>query len=595
MFPFLKDGRFQRLLPWGLLAAAAVGLSAIFALTIWHNVQRQKDSSLRLLLEKGAALIRSFEAGTRAGMGGQRRQEFKLQRLLTETALQPDIVYLIVTAADGRVLAHSELAQVGSRHGDELDLPAMAGAEMLHWRRLALPDGAEVFEVFRRFVPSAPPMGRRGMRGMHPHDGADHGAPPGDEDLDAPRFIFVGLDLGPVTVVERAEVRNAVLTGAGLLMTGVGGLVLVFLGLRYSQARTSLSRIQAFSDKLVASMPLGLLAMDERQTVTAFNPVAAALLGLPLADWADRSIGAALPPALQAVLKRLEEEGPVVESEVSLSPQDGATRSLAVTGAMLKDEAGRPAGSLLLFKDLTDLSILRRELERHRRLAAVGRLAAGVAHEIRNPLSSIKGFATYFRDRCAAVPEDDKIARIMIQEVERLNRVVSRMLDFARPVKVSRKPVDLRAFLGDSLKLVERQAQAGGIALRLDCPESVGTVLLDPDRISQVLLNLYLNAVEAMVEGGRLTVGAGWSKDRRAVKISVADTGAGIEADHLTQVFDPFFTTKGSGTGLGLAIAHNIIEAHGGEIRVASRPGRGTCMSLELPQKRACQDGKLPG
>jgi len=595
MFPFLKDGRFQRLLPWGLLAVAAVGLSAIFALTIWHNVQRQKDSSLRLLLEKGAALIRSFEAGTRAGMGGQRRQEFKLQRLLTETALQPDIVYLIVTAADGRVLAHSELAQVGSRHGDELDLPAMAGTEMLHWRRLALPDGAEVFEVFRRFVPSAPPMGRRGMRGMHPHDGADHGAPPGDGDLDAPRFIFVGLDLGPVTVVERAEVRNAVLTGAGLLMTGVGGLVLVFLGLRYSQARTSLSRIQAFSDKLVASMPLGLLAMDERQTVTAFNPVAAALLGLPLADWADRSIGSALPPALQAVLKRLEEEGPVVESEVSLSPQDGATRSLAVTGAMLKDEAGRPAGSLLLFKDLTDLSILRRELERHRRLAAVGRLAAGVAHEIRNPLSSIKGFATYFRDRCAAVPEDDKIARIMIQEVERLNRVVSRMLDFARPVKVSRKPVDLRAFLGDSLKLVERQAQAGGIALRLDCPESVGTVLLDPDRISQVLLNLYLNAVEAMAEGGRLTVSAGWSEDRRAVNISVADTGAGIEAAHLPQVFDPFFTTKGSGTGLGLAIAHNIIEAHGGEIRVASRPGRGTCMSLELPQKRACQDGKLPG
>lgn len=590
-----KDGRFQRLLPWGLLAVAAMGLSAIFALAILHNVERQKHNSLRLLLEKGAALIRSFEAGTRAGMGGLQRQEFRLQRLLSETALQPDIVYLIVTATDGHVLAHSEVAKIDSLHGADLDLRALQGPERLNWRRITGTDGAEVFEVYRRFIPSLPPMGRHGMHRPRLHDPAGPVSPPDDENLEGSRFIFVGLDLGPVAAVERAEVRNAIVTGAGLLLAGVGGIVLVFLGSRYSQARTSLSRIQAFSDKLVASMPLGLLAMDSRETVTSFNPVAAALLRLPAVYLADRPVAAVLPAAVLAVLDRLRGESRVVETEVALAGENGSTRFLAVTATALKDETGRPAGSLLLFKDLTDVRALRQEIERHRRLAAVGRLAAGVAHEIRNPLSSIKGFATYFRDRYAAVPEDDKIARIMIQEVDRLNRVVSHLLDFARPVRVSIKSVDLGAFLGDSLKLVESQALAGGITLQLDCSPMVAPVLLDPDRISQVLLNLYLNALDAMADGGRLTVTAGLDEARRLVRISVADTGKGIKPADLGQLFDPFFTTKGSGTGLGLAIAHNIIEAHGGEIRVDSHPGRGTCMSLLLPQKRALHDGKEPG
>lgn len=589
-----KEGRFQRLLPWSLLAVAGVGFVAIVALAIFNNVERQRHNSLRLLTEKGAALIRSFEAGTRAGMAGIRRQDFKLQRLLSETARQPDIVHLIVTAADGRVLAHSDAGMMNSRYGSELDLRALPGPEGVNWRRFSDPEGREVFEVYRRFVPTLPAMGRHGMHRLrHPAPSAVQ--PPGDEGGEEPRIIFVGLDLGPVAAVERAEVRDAILTGTGLLLAGMAGIVLVFLGMRYSQARTSLFRIQAFSDKLVASMPLGLLALDSRETVTSCNPEAARLFRLPEADMAKRPVATFLPTEVLAVIERLREQGRVVETEVSLSEASETPRFLAVTAAVLKDENGQPAGSLLLFKDLTDLRVLRQEIERHRRLAAVGRLAAGVAHEIRNPLSSIKGFATYFRERYPDIPEDEKVARIMIQEVDRLNRVVSQLLDFARPVPVSIKAVNLGAFLADSLKLVERQAQERGVALQLACPPTVATVRLDPDRISQVLLNLYLNGVDAMPEGGKLTVSAGLENDGHAVRISVADTGEGIKPEHLAQVFDPFFTTKGAGTGLGLAIAHNIIEAHGGDMRIDSRPGRGTRISFCLPQKRGLQDAKDAG
>jgi two-component system sensor histidine kinase HydH len=212
----------------------------------------------------------------------------------------------------------------------------------------------------------------------------------------------------------------------------------------------------------------------------------------------------------------------------------------------------------------------------------VGRLAAGVAHEIRNPLSSIKGFATYFKERYAEVSEDQEIVKIMIGEVERVNRVIGQLLEFARPVSLSRSPVDIAGLLEESLKQIERQVTDRGCALQRQIADDLGTISADPDRLRQVLLNLYLNALEAMEEGGRLSVEAE-RVDDGFVCIRVVDTGSGIEADQLAHIFDPYFTTKSSGTGLGLAIAHNISEAHGGKITVRSRPGRGTSVSLLLP------------
>jgi two-component system sensor histidine kinase HydH len=205
-----------------------------------------------------------------------------------------------------------------------------------------------------------------------------------------------------------------------------------------------------------------------------------------------------------------------------------------------------------------------------------------VAHEIRNPLSSIKGFATYFKERYADVAEDQEIVKIMIGEVERVNRVIGQLLEFARPVSLSRTKVDLVGLLTESIKQIERQAAERGCVLREQIADDLGTISVDPDRLRQVLLNLYLNALDAMGEAGELTVEAA-RVEEGAVRIRVVDTGSGIEADQLPHVFDPYFTTKSSGTGLGLAIAHNILEAHGGKIAVDSRPGRGTTVSLIFP------------
>ena len=203
-----------------------------------------------------------------------------------------------------------------------------------------------------------------------------------------------------------------------------------------------------------------------------------------------------------------------------------------------------------MLKDLSDVRRLQKEVARNQRLATVGSLAAGVAHEIRNPLSSIKGFATYFKERYREVPEDLHIADIMIQEVDRLNRVVGQLLEFARPVNITARPVSLKSFIEDSLKLVERQAEEKRIRVRTRFPADAARVIIDPDRMSQVMLNLYLNAIDAMESsGGDLEVAVDAVGDGRLLRVDISDTGAGIATADLAHIFDPYFTTKASGNG----------------------------------------------
>jgi two-component system sensor histidine kinase HydH len=206
-----------------------------------------------------------------------------------------------------------------------------------------------------------------------------------------------------------------------------------------------------------------------------------------------------------------------------------------------------------------------------------------VAHEIRNPLSSIKGFATYFKQRYPDRPQDQQTADIMIQEVDRLNRVVGQLLEFARPVPVKPKPVSLQALLDDSIKLITDRAAEKGISIRTQNNARTDEVRVDPDRINQVLLNLYLNAIDSMEPGGELKVEISADGQRSNVVIKVSDTGSGISREDLSKIFEPYFTTKSTGTGLGLAIAHNILEAMGGKITVESEKEVGTTFTVALP------------
>lgn len=228
------------------------------------------------------------------------------------------------------------------------------------------------------------------------------------------------------------------------------------------------------------------------------------------------------------------------------------------------------------------VAALQAEVAQQERLAALGTLAAGVAHEIRNPLSSIKGFATYFRNKFESGSRDYELAGVMIGEVDRLNRVVSELLELTRPAEPRLADTDPCGLLRHAVKLVEDDCRSRGITVLTRCADA-GMVPMDADRVLQALLNLLLNAIQAMPDGGTLTVSAQPVRDR--LELRVADTGQGIPPEDQDRIFDPYFTTKNQGTGLGLATVRTIAEAHGGRVRVASEPGSGTEVTLELPRK----------
>ena len=564
--------------PWIIIGAVVI-LVPIFIFMTQQSLNRQRAYTTKLLVEKSAALIRSFEAGARTGIG-LKWGHFQLQKLLMETAQQPDIDYLIVTDTHGTILADSDPSLIGEKYGTDLDLRSVSRSKQLQWRQVPNTEGADTFEIYRQFMPA-----RENNQEDQGRIRPDAPLPSQKEERDtlsAGLVIFVGLDMGPIEAARAEDTRNTILIAVIFLLIGISGIISLLLAQGYRSARSSLSRVQAFSDNLVENMPMGLVAMDRESRIIAFNQTAEFVLRKTAGEVIGQMAEDVLPEACRDLLRTLAVEKQIIAKEIDCSLTDGRTIPLEVIATVLEEEDGA-RGVVVLFRDITEIKQLKKEIAQSQRLASLGSLAAGVAHEIRNPLSSIKGFATYFKERYRDNPDDSQTADIMVQEVDRLNRVIGQLLDYARPMTMNRRETAIQTVIQHALRMIESQAREKGVVIQTELQADVAALLIDPDRIKQVFLNLYLNAIGAMEGGGILSVALLSMTDRR-IRIEVRDTGVGIDPKDLDRIFDPYFTTKSSGTGLGLAIVQKIIEAHRGEIQVASTPGLGTTVSVILPE-----------
>ena len=248
--------------PW-IFIGAVILLFPIFAFITINNINRQKENSIRLLFEKGAALIRAFEAGTRTGMM-MRGSNFQLQQLLTETAQQPDISYLLVTDNTGRILAHNKSSYIGKFHGTDLNLVEISTSTEVRWRQISANNTKKIFETFRKFRPSLGPMNMR--RG---HMMLRQWFPRGDKNSEfvesSEMIIFIGLDMSSIESARLSDARHTIVMAVILLLVGLSGFILLFLTHSYKTARTSLYRIKAFSDNIVENMPIGILTTDPQK------------------------------------------------------------------------------------------------------------------------------------------------------------------------------------------------------------------------------------------------------------------------------------------------------------------------------------------
>ena len=324
-----------------------------------------------------------------------------------------------------------------------------------------------------------------------------------------------------------------------------------------------------------------MVTLDLNYRITSFNPGAEQIVGFR----ADEVIGKHLKDVFtEASVTNMFPENPEASDlnrEVTIQTKSGMDIFIGFTVVPRKDKHGHVVGSIITFRDITDFKHMEAQVIRMDRVASLGVLASGIAHEIRNPLSSIKGFATYFSRQYENEPEDVEIAKIMVQEVERMDRSITQLLEFAKPMAVQIKQTRIEPLIQHSLKLVSHDLRKKKIRVQTDIRTGNQIIHTDPERISQVLLNLYMNALNAMDTNGLLEVGV--TDVNNDIEIRVADNGCGIPAKDFEKIFDPYFTTRPKGTGLGLSIVHRIVENLKGEIRVESQLSKGTVFYITLP------------
>ncbi len=580
--PFLPAGVLLILLP-------------IFTFMTLDRLERQKEFFTQQLLEKGTALIRTFEAGTRTGMFTMRWGAPRIQAMLFETALQPEVVYMMITSKEGKILAHSDTDKVGL---DVEDMPLLPDSSpdsgQILYRVKQLKEEGEVFEVYKRFVPV-----RRG-EGMHGHgrmrarhmmmenqmpqsleggDAQDWSRPYLENEKEAvpdpaEHYIFAGLSMKKEKSEKKRLLQETLFRAVFFFILGCAGMIALFAFQAYRAAKASLTQVKAFSDHVIQNMPSGLVTMDLETHITSMNQAARDILGPDLA----RPF-----PEMTDLIKEMKISQKPVNRETGVEVAPGRRVFLDITASPVRASEETITGYIFLFRDLTQISELKKQVETNRRLAAIGKLAAGVAHEIRNPLSSIKGFATYFGKRYEKNEEDQETALIMVKEVDRINRSITQLLEFAKPLNVEKKEVDIRQLIDHSLKLIHHDLEQKNIKTQVNINTKKILIHTDGDRINQVLLNLYINAVAAMEKGGTLSVGVKDLEKDNWLEIQVKDDGTGIDEESLDQIFDPYFTSRPTGTGLGLSIVHRIIENLGGQIRVESKKGEGACFIISLP------------
>ncbi|MDA8099456.1 MAG: ATP-binding protein [Nitrospiraceae bacterium] len=326
---------------------------------------------------------------------------------------------------------------------------------------------------------------------------------------------------------------------------------------------------------ILASMSSGVVLLAGDGTVKMINRQGAWILGQGHEDLVGKKLTDAAPETAAFQNARVG-----TYEEITISGPEGMTIPVGFTSSHYAGGEGEQEGLIVVFQDLTELKALQAELLNKERFAAMGRVVAGVAHEIRNPLFGISAIGQIF-ERDLKEPDQQELSRALIAETKRLNQLVEELLIYGRPMKLKLEEADLRLLWEDVLDLHREELKRKNISVRGDYAVRHPVTLFDPYQIKQVFLNLLRNAMEATPEGGTITITM--LLEDNSILFRVADTGSGIPRAHLEHVFDLFFTTKPKGTGLGLAICRKILQDHGGDITISSEEGAGTAVTIRLP------------
>ena len=593
--------------PW-ILATACLLLVILLIFFGVNNFRREQALFQNALMQRSLTLTRFISSAARESIRGYMRYsgevgrwEDFMQAAISQAAEQPGVDAVTLVDGKGKIIARA-----GDERIDSLKNPAYK--EILrdvHEQRSRVRNGFDGLRIISNrdgkvviatpYLPSrlgwmgGNSNGRSMMSRMHQRGDTMWGKGFGSElkrVIGLEPVYIVQLDSSRLSSPLKSQLLQIVILLATTVLVGLGGALSLNTLRALRGSEMQLGSMQAFTDSVVSALPVGLVATDSSGKVKVCNAAAGAILDLKPENTIQQPVEQILPKQLSSFLdSSYEEHTPDIEISVIL-PDRKDPKILQISQLRIvenNDENGN-GGGVLLIRDMTGVRKLEKDLQRSEKLAALGKVAAGVAHELRNPLSSIKGLATILRPAFEGESREGETVAMLIGEVERLNRAIGELLDYARPAALHLQGGRLTPLLDKTISLLEIDATSNNVEILFRCDEEASDIDIDTDKLSQVFLNLLLNGIQAMEQGGQITVRL---EDRGGDRVVLfRDNGCGISEENLLKIFDPYFTTKNDGTGLGLAMSAKIIEEHGGSIRVSSVVGKGTDVWVTFEKNR---------
>ncbi|SFL56115.1 hypothetical protein SAMN05421830_103281 [Desulfomicrobium norvegicum] len=549
--------RSDRTIMMATMAVFVLGLALSFS--TWRNLRQQQESFHEHALVTARAIATGIEINLRRELQLPATPEHTNTLLHLHRTLAKELLQDYIKRTDARFiglynpLGHILLSSHNDPKAIQGQLPTIAWASIGNageWSGEMNFEGQPIMVLGRiSHLTTAPAC-------------PDGQCPPDKQ----PPLLLIGVDMTHHLAAFGKYKRTAILQTGYILAVTIVFWILLLGFLQRNEQHRRLQRLESFNARLLDNMPDGLLTLSADGTVVAANPAATSLMG---------GLGLVGQP-LSGIFSNLGLT-PDRQPGQDWSTLKTADRHLEILQLPLKDGSEQ---RLVLIRDRTELAGLERELHRNEKLAAIGRMAAGVAHEIRNPLSALRGFAQFFAKKLAGRDPEELYARTMVQEADRLNRVITDLLFLARPRQLSFAQVPLAEIFREVHTLLSMDA--GARNGRLEQWTDAQTVQADRDALKQAIINLLMNSVEALPEeGGLIEL---WSEPAASgTWIRVRDNGTGMSPEEREHALEPFFTTRDKGTGLGLAIVHTIMQEHGGSIQIETPATGGTTVSLFFP------------
>lgn len=539
--------------------------------------ERNINLSIFLIREKGKSILQTIESNI---IASQVDSKEKMDDLILNYTLQDDVEFIALANGKGIVLVSNNTNMIGKI------IPITSDpAETSNFNACINPDfpfTSEQLENSQYIIvprPLFPPRSRvfDSRHGRHNRDKIMHCQRELMRNFTVDNtqlFLVVGFKTEEILEAKLRDNKKTMLHVIAFSFLVFMSFLSFVLLKKYQKSYQLIEASKVYFDGLMKTIPLGIITLNKDNIIVTCNPVTEEMLNSN--DLTGKNICEYIPSAAY-----LNFDVPIVNAMIKTA--NNPNNSLELNSFIITID-NEKKGIGIILRDLKEIQKLQEELNRKDRLASVGQLAAGIAHEIRNPLSTIKGFARIFEENAKDGSEEKTLAEIMNQEICRVDKVIADLLEFSKPNTLSKSIVSMSKVIEQVQKSLVIQAKENNVTFTNEI--SVQEACLDFDKMIQVFHNLYINAMEAMSKNTpdkkkHIITKARQEQDKMI--ISIQDTGHGIAQNKISRLFTPYFTTKAKGTGLGLVIVQKIIEAHKGSIRVESQENIGTTFYITLP------------